>query len=709
MTPLIQEALRVAQDLDVAVFPVGADKRPIIKGWRARASSNPDDIEAMFSLHGAAGVAIPCGPHNDIICFDLDFGHTDDEDRKARLMAWAEAFMADAEGKVEVRRTRSGGMHILAAWPDDQPPRRIMPKLDVIIDGFYFVYWMGDGYSHVSGELTTWFPTEKHLEVVERDTLGTGAALMSAEDAHTAMWSDGDSGQRHDALLRLTYDWAAEHTDMTLPQLCESFAAWFSDIYGDRIDAGRLAQLTEWRYDRRSGEAEGELGRAMRGAHDRAPISDALLAAAGEKLRAKAAPTVSEVVERKVVADEFTDIDLTDLLREELKDVDWIVDDLLPAGNLVSVSGPSGGGKTRFNAMLMAALSTGNTDKVGLPKASRPVRSLYIANEERTEDVKRRLKAAAKLNGLDGEMLITVRGKEHGRFALIGSDGALIEAAVDRLVSVIKDRGIEVVMIDPIVTIGIEEENAAAQVDVAMAALQAVAARAGACVLFVHHSPKGDRNAPEDQLRGDSGAWRGSGVFYSSLDIGLTLMPWLPDECHEKGNGPANRRRWRSMVRNHKAPKYVVLDSAKERENEGLGSVMYEIVGQEVRVGGRRIGAMRPVQEADARATATMLLTSVAEIDDVVAQAWAAALLDHPDWCSEGEHRVTLKEVAQHLDDAAPVGWPERQDRGVKLRSDRGLGKHLTEVLAGPLIVGRTMVSLQETLTGFGVMVRAVS
>jgi len=201
MTLVIQEALRVAQDLDVAVFPVGADKRPIIKGWRAKASSNPDEIEAMFSLHGAAGVAIPCGPKNDLICFDLDFGHTDDEDRKARLMAWAEAFMADAEGKVEVRRTRSGGMHILAAWPDDQPPRRIMPKLDVIIDGFYFVYWMGDGYSHVSGELTTWFPTEKHLEVVERDTLGTGAALMSAEDAHTAMWSDGDSGQRHDALL----------------------------------------------------------------------------------------------------------------------------------------------------------------------------------------------------------------------------------------------------------------------------------------------------------------------------------------------------------------------------------------------------------------------------------------------------------------------------------------------------------------------------
>jgi len=140
MTLVIQEALRVAQDLDVAVFPVGADKRPIIKGWRAKASSNPDEIEAMFSLHGAAGVAIPCGPKNDLICFDLDFGHTDDEDRKARLMAWAEAFMADAEGKVEVRRTRSGGMHILAAWPDDQPPRRIMPKLDVIIDGFYFVF-----------------------------------------------------------------------------------------------------------------------------------------------------------------------------------------------------------------------------------------------------------------------------------------------------------------------------------------------------------------------------------------------------------------------------------------------------------------------------------------------------------------------------------------------------------------------------------------
>lgn len=709
MSPLIQEALRVAQDLDVAVFPVGADKRPIIKGWRQKATRDPVEIAVMFSLHGAAGVGVPCGPEQDLICFDLDFGHTDDEDRKARLLSWAEAFLAEADDLVEVRRTRSGGMHILAAWPDAAPPRRIMPKLDVIIDGFYFVYWMGDGYSHVAGELTSWAPPEHLLEVTERDTLGTGAALMSADEAHEAMWSDGDAGQRHDALLRMTYDWAIERPDETLEALCLGFAAWFEDIYGDRIDAARLQQLLDYRIDHRTGAAEGELGRAMRGAQERAPLGDDLLSKAAAVLAQRAQPTVRQQTEQRRIEDDFVDVDLQDLLGEDLPDVDWIVDDLLPAGNLVSISGPSGAGKTRFNALLMAALSTGQTDKIGLPRAARAVRSLYIANEERTEDVKRRLKAAALLNDLTGDMLITVRGKERGRFHLIGADGQVDEAAVDRLVTVIRDRGIEVVMIDPIVTLGIEDENAAAQVDVAMAALQAVAARTGACVLFVHHSPKGDRTAPEDQLRGDSGAWRGSGVFYSSLDIGMTLMPWLPDECHEKGNGPANRRRWRAMVRNHKAPKYVVLDSAKERENEGLGSVLYEIVGQEVRVGGRRIGAMRAVRESDARAVATMLLNTVAEFDEVVAQAWAAALLTHPEWGAEGTHKVTLKEIAQHLDGGAPTGWPERADKGAKLRGDRGLGKQILEVLTGPVMVGRTLVSLDETPGGFGVTVRAVS
>lgn len=701
MGNIIQQAVEVAQDLDVRVFPVDKDKRPTVKGWREKATSDPEEIRRLFT--GAAGIGVPCGPDNDIICFDVDFGHTQDEDRLAKLHAWVGQYQEDIEESAMVRKTRSGGLHIIYAWPSaGRPPRRIMPKLDVIIDGFYFVWAMEDGsYEWLQGEVSD-EPPEGMCDVVESGTLGTGSALMSAEEAHEAMWSDGDAGVRHDALLRMTQDWAGDLPGKGVREWCSSFETWFRDIYGDRIEASRLDKLLEWDVE----NERGELYRAFKGVSTTEAHATELLAAAGAKLKSegrlpatpapKSEKNLPDRGEREEAAEkiagEFTQIDLNELAGRQLDDIDWIVDDLLPAGNLVSITGPSGAGKTRFNAMLMAALSTGNTDKVGLPRAARAINSLYIANEERTADVERRLKAAATLNDLRGDMLITVRGKEHGRFHLVGPDGQVLEEVVDKMIDVVREKSIDLLMIDPVVTIGIEDENTASQVDVAMGALQNIASATGCCVLYVHHSPK-DRHSPEDTYRGDSSAWRGSGVFYSSLDLGVTLMPWLPEECHDKQNGKANRRKWSNMIRNHAAPKYVILDSAKERENEGLASTLYEIVGQEVRVGGRKIGAMRHVTLAEAQNTATQLLAQAEGIDEAMEHDWAAKLLEmHPE---EGTHKTSLRKIGRWFDEVStPVGWDTRRNRDEAMRFDRGSGKRIFDALSKTHNVAGTWVYL---------------
>lgn len=697
---IIDQALQVAQEQSLKVFPVASDKRPLIKGWREKATDDPDEIKELFSLPGAAGIGVPCGPDEDIICFDLDFGHTDDPDRLQKLNDWLEQWKDDIDENAMVRRTRSGGLHVLYLWPhshEGRPPRRIMPKLDVIIEGFYFVWAMDDGsYTHMQGEMAG-EPPEGMCDVVERDTLGAGGALMPPEDAHDAMWSDGDAGTRHDALLRMTQDWATDHPEDDIATWCSEFESWFRDIYEGRIDRNRVNVMLEWNVE----DERGELYRAFRGVRMTEQRADALLAKAGEKLRAEGRmPTLPPAQHEKLrptpeeakvqMISEFAEIDLNKLIGTELEDIDWIVDDLLPAGNLISLTGPSGAGKTRFNALLMAAMSSGNTDKIGLPKAARPINTLYIANEERTADVERRLKAAAVLNDLKGDMKIVVRGKEHGRFHLIGSDGNVVQEMVDALIDVVKAQDIELLMIDPIVTVGIEDENSAAQVDVAMGALQNIAAATGCCVMFVHHSPK-DRTAPEDQFRGDSSAWRGSGVFYSSLDLGLTLMPWLPDECHDRQTGKETRRRWRNMIRNHRAPRYVVLDSAKERENEGLASTLFEIVGQEVRVGGRKIGAMRHVSLKEAQLNATALLAGP-DVDDAAAHQWASAMLSHKDWGQPGRHDVTLRQIAEHFDKEKPAGWPADRNKDEKLRTDRGNGRRIIDTL------GRTQVVQKNTV-----------
>lgn len=709
-THLLAQASQLAQ-AGIAVFPTGADKRPAIKGWRQAATTDPAQLAEWFSGR-FAGIGVPCGPDQDLICFDVDLGHTDDAARIEKLQDWLSEWANVQDDGYVLRKTRSGGYHLLFGWPHEaktKVPRRIMPKMDVIIEGFYFVWDTEAGdYTHVRGEFDDMVEAPAAMcKVIESSTGGDGSSMMSAEEAHEVMMSDGDAGMRHDALLRMTHDWAHDFPDMKKAEAIRLFEEQFRDYYGDCLDPDRLDEMF-------AGETS-EVARAMVGAYKRAPVGDDLLERAAEKLRAKGRLSVAGAVQVKQAearaekqeqaASAYIDIDLGELEKRSLKDIDWIVDDMLPAGNLVSVTGPSGVGKTRFVALLMAALSTGDTDRIGLPKAARPIRSLFISNEERTEDVERRLKAAKRLNQLGDDKMLTVRAKEHGRFALIRA-GELDEDEIATLVDEVNKRNIELVIIDPIVTIGIEDENSAAQVDVAMEALQSVAAKTGACVMYIHHSPK-DRTAPEDALRGDSAAWRGSGVFFSSLDLGLTLMPWLPEECHDRVKGKDARRRWKHMVRNHQAPKYVVMDSAKERENEGLGTVMFEIIGQMVNEAGRKIGAMRPVPEAQAQAEATRLLAAAPEIDTAVAKGWAEVVLAH--FKTDGKHKTTFNELAKLFDAAKPRGWPSDRSKLEKLRTDRGTGKAIMQHLGAPQKVAGNWVSITEAERGLWCHVSKVS
>jgi hypothetical protein len=686
LSSLITEALRLTQEYDLAVFPVASDKRPRIKGWRTEATRDPDRIRKLFSLPGAAGIGVPCGPDNDIICFDLDYGHTEDPDRHARLAQWEQELLgAIPRDAVMIRKTRSGGKHILAAWPKTKPPRRIMPKLDVIIEGFYFVWWMNDGgYSHVEGELTDWAPGPGALEVVERDTLGSGSALMTIEDAHTALWSDGDSGQRHDALLRLAHDWVQEHPGQTREQMCAGLEAWARDIYGDRIDPDRLDQLLEWR---KGDEPGGELWRAFERPFRQRTVSDEDLARVAAKIKGprvtQLMSAAAQVQVHEQATSEFETIMMPELMQEDLPDIEWVIEDLIPRANMVGIAGPSGAGKTRWIAALAVCLAAGRTDLLGMAMAP-PARVLYIANEERTIDVKRRLKAFAALNGIVGDLPITVRGKEHGQLRLV-SDGAIHEATVEKVVAATDAANADFVVFDPFVTLGAEEENAAAGVGMVIEALQTVTNRTRAAVGFAHHTPKGDRGAPEDEWRGDPGAFRGSGAIYSPLDIAVTISPYLPPACHAKGqDGAAARRALKSAQRNKRVAKYVVLDSAKERESQGFAPVIYRLEGQEVRDGGKPIGALRRVSEAEARAECEMGVFALGdEIEEAKHMAWAAVMLDA--YPTMGRHDVTIKDVVAVLDAAQPAGWKVRKGTP---RAGEGSGKEAVDTLGKSIKIG---------------------
>ena len=711
MSSLIDQALRVAQEHQLAIFPCTDRKRPLIKGWRGLATMDPDEIKQLFSMSGAAGIAVPCGPENDILCFDLDFGHDPTPAARAKMHDWLtlhDVFNKADAGELMIRQTRSGGLHVLTSWPIDdvKVPRRIMPKLDVICDGFYFVWSMTDGsYTQLGGDLVEYSgPHGSMLEVIERGQGSDGSALMSADEAHSCMMTNGDEGMRHDALLRMTQDWAREHPASDLTGLCSGFEEYFSDIYEQEIAPDRYAQLVEWDIE----DERGELYRAFKGVANTPERAMLMMEQAGAKLKAAgvsvpsggavgpAVAAIQEAAQATVRAEAaeqlmggITKLDLDVLKDEELEDVDWIIEDVIPAGNLIGLAGPSGAGKTRVIAALVAAMSSGRTDIIGLPAANRPIRTLYCANEERAEDLKRRIKATAVANGMHGELPLFIRGKDDGPIRLADDDKPDLKV-VDALILAIKQHHIELVIFDPFVTLGIKDENSSVGVDAVIQAMQMIMVEAGCAIMFVHHTPKGDRSLPVDDIRGEGTAFRGSGAIYSPLDIAMTLSPYLPPSCHGAKDGKSNRRELAQLQRDRRVPKYIVLDSAKERESEGFPSVYYRLDGQEVRAGGKKIGAVVPVTEAEAIATIDAALTQLDDgvVDVVVNIALAAAVLtEYPT-----STRLTLARIVDAVDrHAAPQVWAKTRSRA---RSNEGNGKRVLDCLAKPVTVNGMSVQL---------------
>lgn len=689
---LLSQAMQLAQ-AGIAVFPTAANKRPAIKGWRQAATTDPAQLTEWFSGR-FAGIGVPCGPDQDLICFDVDLGHTDEAARIEQLQDWLSEWANVKDDGYVLRKTRSGGYHLLFGWPHDaktKVPRRIMPKLDVIIEGFYFVWDTEAGdYTHVRGEFDDMVEAPAAMcKVVESATGGDGSSMMSTEEAHDVMMSDGDAGMRHDALLRMTYDWAHDFPDMKKAEAIRLFEEQFRDYYGDRLDPDRLDEMF-------AGETS-EVARAMVGAYKRAPVGDDLLARAAEKLRAKGRLSVAGAVQVKQAEAraekqeralaEIESLIVDEVVDTELQDVDWIIEDVIPSRNLIGLAGPSGAGKTRVLIALLAALSSGQTEKLGLPPAKRPIRTMYVANEERVEDLQRRLKAAAVANGITGSIPIAVRGKDHGQFKLVDAEGNHTPA-FDSIEEYIIKNDIELSVFDPFVTLGVEEENSAAGVDGVMGALQALTSRCA--VMFVHHTPK-DRTLPADEYRGDPAAFRGHGSIYSALDIALTVFPYLPPSCHSGKDAKGNRRKLAQAIRDKKVPKFIAVDSAKERESEGFPSVYFRLDGQPVREGGKPIGATVPVHEQDAEAVYEGVLKAMPDgaIDRRKHVAWAEAMLAvYPRTTA-----LSLQQLVDVLDKAEPVGWTKGKDRA---RKNMGRGADLLAVLCQPLTLNGSSVRIVE-------------
>lgn len=680
---LIAQAQQIAQEYELRVFPVSKEKRPVIKGWQERATQNPDQIAKLFAIRGAAGVGVPCGwDANDLMAFDVDLGHDPTPERLEKLQAWLEKHRRFIETHAQIHKTPSGGLHLIFLYPNDlhtkQPvarlPRNIMPKLEVIGSGFYFIWpTKGSGYEVIQRKDGWVEPDPAMLEVVERAGTGAGGyGLVSAEEAHEIMSSDGDAGERHKALLRMTHDWAEDHPDLPPVELCESFEQWFTDIYGDLIDEKRLAKLLQWDWDAGRKELTGELGRAFQGAYNTPErsaqeLADALSILSNEEKallppaasRTFAAPSKPVVVTEEALIGPDDDA-------EKLPDFDWLIPGLLERGKIMGLTGTSNAGKTRWLSLFTTCAAAGDFSPLGMEgiENTDPLKVMLVANEESSVDLKRRIKATSMANGLRRVEDIVLCGQgwldDRPFTRLLHSKDQrtleIHEPTVKAVIQRAKETRAQIVTFDPYVTLGVNNENAAFDNNEMFAVFRRIAKETGAAVVFIHHAGKGEsRTESPDAVRGLMSAYRGSSAITSAMDVGFTLLPFMVEEIAKSRD---LRIRAMEMVKRRQLDNYVVMDWCKVREGRMGPASFYKIIPHTLPEG-FDVGVMVLADEETARldqrqkvvggnAASGGTQVDVATMVDVIAEAF-----------KDGD-RLSLSALHNVMRPRQVAGWPTR-------------------------------------------------
>ena len=595
----ITDALRIAAQ-GLPVFPVaGSSKRPALSNPRAAqvlgreirrgqggcklASTNSDEVRAMFEAAGDhCHIAVAMGEASGLVAVDIDLYKSDD------VKAWMEK-NKDTLAGARMHTTQSGGVHLLYKYPSGTKlPAKLSEGVDIKGEGGYVIWPPSLGYTAQNAVAFTPFPKSILNGTVHPDrglgdnwhTSGSDEFLvnniLSAEDFHASLRA---------LAARMVVD-GKPHAATTLRAVMEqSVAAADShprhEDWQERFESiDRLVDSARYKF---------------------CPEQDVeFLALITEHCPVVSAPNEVEPPAPRAV-DEVETVSIAQLYLEPLELIQWLLEPLIPVGGIVSIAGTSNVGKTRLLALIALVMTAGRTDLLGFAQRINPVNLLWLANEERRSDIKRRLRAAALMHGLtEGKGTISLRGgRDHGplRLVVLGESGHPEVSAenIDWLVAQLNNTGVQVLMADPYVTLATgADENSSETAECINTAFLEVSARTNCSIIHVHHTPK-DRSKATDWYRGDSGAWRGSGAIYSALDSGATLSPWLP-MLNAK-----TKATWNLLMRAHaqELGRWIVMDLAKLREGVGFDPLVYRMLPQAMPEGGE-IGVVRLASEDEA-------------------------------------------------------------------------------------------------------------
>jgi hypothetical protein len=660
MKAIVKAALAVAKHYPV--FPTTSKKLPCWsnleldvpkgKGGFHIASMDPARVRELFEHPHAETVSVPMGPQmSGLVAIDVDLY------KGGAVVDWHTANLHWLE-KTLCHRTQRGGLHYIFKCPDNVKfPATMAEGVDIKAHGGYVVFPPSGGYTVQSKKSIKPFPIPQ-LEAAMKAKGGTGNVVSlgtynNATDEELIEHIQ-NATELYPALRSLAYRMPGRRQDdgsyldeQQMTNILEnvmdcSLAAdashprhedWLdrrgkiselvvSGIDKDKVGVGLTAtELSAMQQGESFIKAQEMIAASSRPIGPQQEVSLIQIEALVGEMGGPTKPV------RKEDSDPTDTVDTNNVVRLNAKElrsvtlppIEYLIPRMMSRGGTCSLAGMSNVGKTRWMAALIMALAVGDTKRMGLPQCTGKTSSLYIANEEHIEDMARRFAAVCYQHDDKDSADIFVRGKKAGTFRLVAINETghpEVDAKnVAWLVKEIRESEVKVLVMDPYVTLAEGgDENSSSTASMLTKAMLLIIAATDVCIVYPHHTPKGDRKADRDWPRGDSGAWRGSGAIYSSLDFGFTLANYYPPN-------PDQRKAWKQQFLSAKLSRFVVLDTGKIREGEPLGPVMYELVGQDMDKGeGDPIGVCRLTDEAKA---ANALLSGSIDATEADELSWA--------------------------------------------------------------------------------------
>lgn len=436
---LIEKAKEYARR-GFSVIPVKKDKHPAVDSWKefqTRAALE-DEIEKMFARPDAVGIAVITGVVSDVVVLDCE--------AKADP-----AFLLNIPVTLTAR-TGGGGHHFYFRNPTGRtiPNRtRFLPEMDFRGECGYAILPPSE---HASGKKYEWI--NESIEIAElpdwleekvRDT--APLATSSAPTATTTRFSilGVKEGERNNRMTSLIGTLFTKHPRS--PSLVADLAKAVNETYDPPLPPGELKTIFH---------------------------------------------SIRTREEKKHPKSKFAPIPLAELLAKAPKEIQWLIEGVIPRGTINVLSAPPGSFKTW--TLLHTAMQVAR----GMPVFGRfPTKKgkVLIIDEENQEDL---LGVRFRNLGAENSLEITTS-------SLIGFKIDKPED-IEELKSYIAKNQIDLVIFDSLVRVNSKDENDARQVAEVFNAFKSLT-KDGTTVLMTHHHRKQaalGRNILSESLRGSS-------------------------------------------------------------------------------------------------------------------------------------------------------------------------------------------------------------